>query len=140
MTLFNLIHTIKHIALNQPNVRTFIEGDIYENLNSNPSVNYNCICLTQSNHTTNGDFSQFGFNIFFVGRLVDDMEDNRLQTQSIGIEVINNILKVLEEVYDIEYSNPTFTTFTERFADECAGVYCSVTLITEKEIYCAEGY
>ena len=140
MTLFELIHTIKDIALKQPNIRTFGEGNIYEILNANPSIEYDCVLVTQGTHSTSGEFNNFNLNLFYVSRLVSDLEDNRLQMQSIGIEVLNNILKVLEDVYDIEYNNLTFNTFTERFSDETAGVYCSVTLITEKEIYCSENY
>jgi len=140
MTLFDLIHTIKHIALSQPNVRTFAEGNIYEIMNANPSIEYDCVVATQGTHSTSGDFNNFTLNIFYVSRLVDDMEDNRLQIQSIGIEVLNNILKVLEELYDVEYNNLTFDTFTQKFANECSGVYCTVTLITEKELYCPEEY
>lgn len=140
MTLFELIHTIKDIALQQPNVRSFVEGNIYESLNANPSVEYDCVIATQGTHSTSGEFNNFNLNLFYVSRLVSDLEDNRLQIQSIGIEVLNNILKVLEDFYDIEYNNLTFNTFTERFSDETAGVYCTVTLITEKEIYCGEDY
>ena len=140
MTLFDLIHAIKDVALKQPNVRTFVEGNIYEKLNANPSIEYDCVLVTQGAHSTSGEFNNFNLNLFYVSRLVSDLEDNRLQIQSIGIEVLNNILKVLEDVYDIEYNNLTFNTFTERFSDETAGVYCTVTLITEKEIYCGEDY
>lgn len=140
MTLFDLIHAIKDVALKQPNIRTFGEGNIYDILNANPSIEYDCVLVTQGAHSTSGEFNNFNLNLFYVSRLVSDLEDNRLQIQSIGIEVLNNILKVLEDVYDIEYNNLTFNTFTERFSDETAGVYCTVTLITEKEIYCGEDY
>lgn len=140
MSLYELIYTIKDIALSQPNVRTFSEGDIYELLNGKKDVEYDCVIATQGTHTTSGDFNNFSINLFYVSRLVDNLEENRLQIQSCGIEVLNNILKVLEEVYDVEFENLTFNTFTERFSSECSGVYCSVTLITEKEIYCGEYY
>lgn len=140
MTLLELIHTIKEIALKQPNVRTFGEGNIYDMLNANSSIEYDCVITTQGVHSTSGEFNNFNLNLFYVSRLEGNLEDNRLQIQSIGIEVLNNILKILEDVYDVEFNNLTFNTFTERFADETAGVYCTVTLITEKEIYCGEDY
>ena len=140
MTLYDLIHTIKHISLQQPNVRTFVEGNIYDILNAKKDIEYDCVVATQGTHSTSGEFNNFALNLFYVSRLESDLEDNRLQIQSVGIEVLNNILKVLEEVYDVEYNNLTFNTFTERFSDECAGVYCTVTIITEKELYCGEDY
>lgn len=140
MTLYDLIYAIKYISLKQPNVRSFGEGNIYEILNANPSIEYDCVVVTQGQHSTSGEFNNFSLNLFYVSRLESDLEDNRLQIQSVGIEVLNNIIKVLEEVYDVEYNNLTFNTFTERFSDECAGVYCTVTIITEKELYCGEDY
>lgn len=141
MTLFDLIHAIKDVALKQPNVRTFVEGNIYEALNANPSVEYDVICLTQGQHSQDTQFNYFDFNIFYVSRLVDDLEDNRLQIQSISIEVITNIVQYLIDVYDIEINgNITFNTFNEKFADECAGCYGKITFVVEKEIYCKEDY
>ena len=40
MTLFQIIESLKKIALTQPNVRTATDGDIYEKMNGNPSVRY----------------------------------------------------------------------------------------------------
>jgi hypothetical protein len=140
MTLQETIHKIKDIALKQPNIRTFGEGSIYDILNSTPSVEYGAVVVTQGRHTQDKQFNNFSFSIFYVDRLLSDLEDNRIQIQSIGIEILTNILKVLEEVYDVENQNVSFDVFTQKFQDETAGVYCSVTLITEKELYCGEDY
>lgn len=141
MSLYELIYTIKNIALKQPNVRFFGEGNIYSLLNATPSVEYDAVILTQGQHTQDSQFNYFDFNIFFVSRLVDDLESNRLQAQSIGIEVITNIVQYLIDVYDLETNgNITFNTFSEKFADECAGCYGKITFVVEKELYCGEEY
>lgn len=141
MTLYELIYTIKHIALKQPNVRTFGEGNIYDILNANPSVEYDAVILTQGTHTQDNKFNYFNFNLFYVSRLVDNMENNRLQAQSIGVEVLSNIVQFLNDAYDIELNgNISFNTFTEKFTDECAGVYAKITLVVGKELYCGEVY
>ncbi len=141
MTLYELIHTIKHIALKQPNVRTFGEGNIYDILNANPSVEYDAVILTQGTHIQDDKFNYFNFNLFYVSRLVDDMETNRLQAQSIGIEVLSNIVKILNNAYDIDSNgNITYNTFSEKFKDECAGCYGKITFVVEKETYCEEIY
>jgi hypothetical protein len=141
MTLYELIYTIKNIALKQPNVRTFGEGNIYDILNANPSVEYDAVILTQGTHAQDDKFNYFNFNLFYVSRLVDNLENNRLQIQSISIGVLSNIVQFLSDAYDIELNgNITFNTFTEKFADECAGCYCKITLVVEKETYCGEVY
>lgn len=141
MTLFELIQIIKNIALKQPNVRTFGEGNIYNILNANPSVEYDAVILTQGTHIQDTKFNYFNFNLFYVSRLVDNLETNRLQAHSIGVEVLSNIVQFLSDAYDIELNgNISFNTFTEKFSDECAGVYAKITLVVEKEIYCGEVY
>jgi hypothetical protein len=141
MTLYELIYAIKNIALKQPNVRTFGAGNIYDILNANPSVEYDAVILTRGTHAQDDKFNYFNFNLVYVSRLVDNLENNRLQAQSIGVEVITNIVQYLIDVYDLEINgNITFNTFTEKFADECAGCYGKITFVVEKETYCGEVY
>lgn len=141
MNLYELTQIIKHIALKQPNVRTAKEGSVYDIMNANPAVEYDAVVITQGTHTQDEQFNHFSFNLFYVSRLVDNMENNRLQAQSIGVEVLSNIVQFLNDVYDIENDGDlTFNTFTEKFADECAGCYAKITFVVPKEIYCGEGY
>lgn len=141
MTLLELINIVKNIAIHQPNIRTSEEGSIYEILNGNPSVKYNAFVITQGTHRQDSQFNYFNFNLFCVDRLVDDLESNRTQAQSMAIEMLSNVINTLNEVYDIEIENElNFTTFTEKFKDECAGAYLQVTLIAEKTLYCMDEY
>lgn len=140
MTLLELINIVKNIAIQQPNIRTSEEGSIYEILNGNPSVKYNAFVITQGTHRQDSQFNYFNFNLFCVDRLTDDLESNRTQAQSMAIEMLSNVINTLNEVYDIEVENGlSFTTFTEKFKDECAGAYLQVTLIAEKTLYCMDG-
>ena len=140
MTLLDTIYTLKNIALKQPNIRTAVEGNIYELMNSNPSLEYGVFVITQEAHTSDEGFNNFTFNLFYVDRLVNNLEDNRLQIQSIGIEVLNNIISTFCNVTGCDSTYPTFNVFTQKFKDECSGVYCRITFDVEKEIYCAEEY
>lgn len=140
MNLYETIDILKKIALKQPNVRTAVEGNIYEIMNANPSIEYDGFIITQGTHSQNELFNNFQFNLFYVSRLVDNMEDNRLQIQSIGIEVLSNIVRIFSDIVDSEYNNLTFTTFTQKFADECAGVYLTITFDVLKDLYCPEEY
>lgn len=139
MTLYNLVTIIKDIASNQPNVGSVAEGNIYD-INTNPSVRYANITLTQGTHTQDEIFDHYNFTIFYTDRLVDDMEENRLQIQSIGKEVLSNIIYLLSEQYDIEYQGITIQPFTQRFTDETAGVYFTITFDVPKDIICGEDY
>lgn len=140
MTLFETIHRLKNIALTLPNVRSFVEGNIYENLNGNPSVEYGVIVVTQGRHTRDEYFNYFNFNLFYVDRLVDNMEENKLQIQSIGIEVLTNLIKRFSKENDVDFSNLSFNTFTEKFQDECAGVFATISLHVEADLICDEVY
>lgn len=139
MTLYTLVNTIKEIALKQPNVGSANEGNVYE-INSNPSVQYANVTITQDSHTQDEMYDHYGFTIFYIDRLVDNMEANRLQIQSIGKEVLSNIITILEETYDVEHQEVRFQPFTQKFVDETAGIYVSVTFDTIREIICGEDY
>lgn len=140
MTLYNIIERLKHIASKQPNIRTVFEGSVYENLNANPSIKYSVFGITQTNHREDENFAYYNFSFFYIDRLVDNLETNRLQIQSIGQQVLSNIITIFCDNYDAEFmDNITYYPFTEKFADECSGVYCNVSFQVGKELYCADG-
>ena len=141
MNLFATIDNIKDIGLSQPNVRTAVEGDIYSVMNTTKELKYGVFVITQGQHRSDDNFNYFSFNFFYVDRLVDDLESNRLQIQSIGIQQLDNIIKTFSDEYYVDLNaDITFNTFTQKFADECAGVYCNLTLEVPKDYYCGETY
>ena len=140
MTLLNVIDTIKMFALKHPNINSAYEGNIYDIMNANPQQKYASVVLTQQSHTQDDMYDHYGFNIFYIDRLVDDLEENRLQIQSTGKNMLSNIIKAFCEEFDAECDNISYQTFTERFVDECAGVYCTITIDMVKDIYCTEKY
>ena len=137
MTLKNVVNIIKAVSLEQPTVNQFDEGSVYD-INSNPSNKYANIVLTQREHTETENTYIFNFIIFYVDRLVDNLESNRLDIQSAGINVLSNVFNTLEQEYEFEYIEKRYTTFTQRFTDECAGVYCNVRIEVYKDQMCAE--
>lgn len=139
MNLKNVVDIINHVSMTQPNVRQFGEGSVYD-LNSNPSNKYANIVLTQREHTETEQTFIFNFVIFYVDRLVDDLESNKLQIQSHGIEVLSNIFKTLEQDYDFEIFEKIYTPWTQRFTDECCGVYVNVRIEVYKDLICPELY
>ena len=140
MTLATIIETLKMIALKHPNVNSAYEGNIYEILNANPNNKYASVVITQQSHTTDETYDHYGFVIFYVDRLVDDMEDNRVQIQSCGKSMLGNIINFFCEEFDAECENISFQPFTQRFVDETAGIYSTITIDVPKDVICPEEY
>ena len=137
MTLIEIIKILQDIALTQPNVRTATNGDIYEVMNGNPSVKYGVFHITQNTHQSYDDYDTYGLNLFYLDRNEDD-DANTLQIQSIGKEVIDNIVKIFCEGFDADFPTITFTPFTQRFDDDTAGVFANIQLEVYKDWDCAD--
>ena len=140
MTLYETIDLLKKIALKHPNIGSASEGNIYEYMNANPSVKYGVFFITQGTHSQDEMFNHFEFTLFYVDRLVDDMEENRLQIQSIGKEILSNILTFFCEEFDAECDNITYQPFTQKFVDMTAGIYSTITIDIPKDVICPEEY
>lgn len=139
MNLLQTIRLIERSAALQPGVRTIVRNDIYR-LNACPDVDYGVFAWLQSEHTSEDGSSiiSYNFTFFYADRLTTD-KANELEVQSQGIETLENILRSLPALglYPAGYS---FRAFNERFSDECAGVYCTVTLDAGKDTLCATAY
>lgn len=140
MTLYETIDLLKKIALKHPNIGSASEGNIYEYMNANPSVKYGVFFITQGTHSQDEMFNHFEFTLFYVDRLVDNMEENRLQIQSIGKEILSNILTFFCEEFDAECDNITYQPFTQKFVDMTCGVYSTITIDVPKDVICPEEY
>ena len=139
MTLNQVIKQLQRIALSQHNVRTVGEGDLYRDLNSNPAIKYNVFYVTQNQHQTEGDFDRYSFNLFFISRQEDTEAGNALQLQSIGKEVIENVVKIFcQEYYAEVYGTIYWQSFVQRFADLTAGIYAIITLSVPKDSICID--
>lgn len=140
MTLNEIIDIIKKIGLSQPNVNSSSEGSIYEILNANPSIDYANFHITQNKHTSNNQFITYNFIFFYTDRLMEG-NTNKVAIQSIGIEVLSNVMRTLQAYYeDIDISNTDFQPFTERFSDNCAGVFSNVAIEIPIEYTCEETF
>ena len=136
MTLLQLIHTIEAIAKNQPTINMIVQNDVFR-MNSAPSLKYGVFAWTQGQHSGSVQgLNTFSFSFFYVDRLTEDLS-NQIEIQSVGCTTIGNILRALEE-NDIEVGSYTMQTFNQRFTDECAGVFCNVTLSVAPSYGCAE--
>lgn len=125
MTLLETIRLIEQIASVQPSVNMIVENDVFK-LNNCPDALYGAFAFVQGQHSGSitSDFITYNFSLFYVDRLTAD-HHNQLEAQSVGVTTLDNILRMLDEA-GCEIDSYQFTPFSQRFADECAGVYAQV--------------
>ena len=139
MTLQEVVNTLKNIALTQPMIQAVSDGDVYEKMNGNPSVKYAVFHCTQTTHTSEDGWDNYGLSLFVIDRLMDD-NTNRLEIQSQAKEALINIMRTFCENFDAECSTLTFTPFTQKFTDNTAGVWCNVTVAVMQDYACPYNY
>ena len=138
MTLYNFIHIIERICLSQKNVRSFGEGDLYSFMAS-PSIKYSMMYVTQNQHQRQGDFDLYNINLFYMDRNNNVDADNSLEIQSIGKELIDNVIRIFCEDYDAEVNgNIIYQPFTQSHPDLVSGVYATVTLEVPVDSTCID--
>lgn len=134
MTLYEVVDSFLNIAKNVPNINYVGQGDIYS-LNTLPNVEYGVFFITQTNHQMSENTITYNLTLFYVDRLKAD-GSNKLQIQSQGISTLGNIINLFSlhnDEVDIEY-DIQYTTFLQRFTDECSGVFCNVSVTTDNNV------
>lgn len=139
MTLLGCIRAIEAAALEQPTVKTVVRNDVFR-LNSKPDVKYGVFAWTQGTHYESlaGDTTRYGLTLFYVDRLTSDKR-NQLEVQSTGILTLGNIIRRVAES-GIEAEEWQYQTFNQRFTDECAGAFATVTFAVQGGGECAETF
>ena len=140
MTLQQVIKAFEVVASQQPSVNMIVRNDIFR-LNSKSDARYGVFGWTQGQHSTSADSSMFtySFVFFYVDRLKND-RSNEIEVQSVGIQTLNNILRKLDDIGVFVSSTYNFQTFNQRFLDECAGVFCNVSLQVPVSSICSESF
>lgn len=141
MTLIEIVNEFEKIARKQPNINYVGNGDIYS-LNGLPNIDYSVFFITQSEHQQSENTVTYNLTLYYVDRVIKD-GDNTLSVQSTGMMVLANIINIFNQLnpdvevdYDINY-----TTFTHKFTDDCAGVFCSVSITADADLgICGENY
>lgn len=135
MTIKKLIDVITKTAKKKPNINYVGVGNVYD-LNSKPDVNYSLIYLTYQNSQVNENEIRHNIVMFYIDRMTDDY-DNRLDIQNNGILEITNIVNTIVNLEDVEVDMPmAFTPFNQRFAEDCAGVFTTITFIVDGDGNC----
>ena len=140
MTLQEVIKLFEVVAFQQPSVNMIVQNDIFR-LNSKSDARYGVFGWTQGQHSTSAESSMFtySFTFFYVDRLKHDLS-NQIEVQSVGVQTLDNILRKLDDLGVYVNSTYTFQTFNQRFLDECAGVFCNVSLQVPVSSICSESF
>lgn len=140
MTLLELIKTLEIVASHQPSIKMVVENDVFR-LNNKADARYGVFAFVQGQHTTSIDSNviNYTFTLFYVDRLKND-KSNQIEIQSVGVQTLDNIIRQLEERGVFCEREYTFQVFNQRFLDECAGVFCNVTLSVPVLSLCEESF
>ena len=129
MNLKELNILLKDVALSRKSVNEYNEGDVYQNLNSGEHKYANINFTINSTQVLSNGVVVVNCYLFYIDRLLEDAS-NKLDIWTVGANTLNQILNAAKnnsgEFFD--FSNLTYTNFTEKFADLCAGVYANVDI------------
>lgn len=128
MTLYEVIKTIEAVAGQQPSVNMIVRNDVFR-LNAVPDARYGVFAWLQGQHSTEIDEERtsYSFTFFYVDRLTEN-HGNQIEIQSVGIRTLDNIIRTLDAKGMMVSGTYSFTAFNQRFLDDCAGVFCNVTI------------
>lgn len=137
MMLRDLIRLIEDYKDGNPLIGLVVPNDIFR-LNTLPDVTYPVLGWTQGQHrlTAENGLLYFSLTVFYVDRLLAD-KSNELEIQSAGVAVLTDLVHYLEDAGAFVYGDITLTPFNQRFTDECAGVYASITFELPAETLCS---
>lgn len=140
MTLLELIRTIEVVASHQPSIHMVVENDVFR-LNNKADARYGVFAFVQQQHTTSieSNVITYGFTFFYVDRLKNN-RSNQIEIQSVGIQTLDNIIRELDEMGIYSEMSYSFQVFNQRFLDECAGVFCNVSLSIPVGSVCPESF
>lgn len=138
MTLLDIITSFKELARVKPNINYVGSGDIYQ-LNSLPNIDYSVFFVTQNAHNWTENTITYSLNLYYIDRLLVD-RSNAEEIQNTGILQLQNIINTFNDtIYDVDFSDVNFTPFYHKFADDCAGVYCTIQITAPSILgYCYE--
>lgn len=129
---YNIVDAILTTAKKHKLINDTYYGDIYEFHNSG-NRKYSTFVLTSVNTVEGDDITTYSFNAFVTDRLTDD-KSNLIEVQSLSKTILSQILKeCFENIGDI-----TYTFWTEKFNDLCAGCYASFSVSIPNEFTCTD--
>lgn len=136
--LAQVIAAVERASAQVPTIQMIVRGDAFK-LNACASAKYPAFAWVQGVHTLTEDWRMLrvSLTLFYIDRL-NEQQDNTLQIQSAGVEALADILQRCEGAGVYTDGQITYQPFTQRFADECAGVFANVVLTAPATTLCAD--
>lgn len=137
-TLLQVLRAIEAIAKAQPAIRTVVPNDVLR-LNAMPAAEYGVFAWVQGEHREDLDAGILTvvLSLIYIDRLTADHR-NELEVQSVGIDVLGNILRTAQEAGIYVATTVRYDTFNQRFLDDCAGVFCQAELEVPLDWICQD--
>ena len=139
MNLYRIINDIKSTCMSHRDVQDFHYGDIYdyENTKSLKYINTN-FTLQNISSGLDSDTKTINGVLFCVDRLTDN-GDNKLIAQSRCTDILESIINRLTENYSgWSLENTVYEVFSTKFADLCAGCFCTFSLSVDEDSVCSD--
>lgn len=116
-----------------------VQNNIFR-LNGCTTARYGVFAWEQQTHSGNvsSDWITFSFRFVFADRLTEK-QDNRTEVQSNGISTLTNIVRKLYEL-GLGVSSYSVQPFNQKFNDETAGAYMTVSINVPVDNTCGEAY
>jgi len=113
------------------NLNSFSDNDIYDEW-IKPNIRFSALNVYLQNVVRTESTIQYNVMIYYGDRLLQDCS-NRNAIFDDGVNIILTMLESLPD--DISYDTPVqFTPFEQQFADQLAGIYCTVNFEVPYEI------
>lgn len=122
-----IIRDIMSVAISQPNVNASATGSIYDILNAGKVEQYKAVILTPRTVDIDKNWMTFNGVLFCADRETNDALD-RFAKQGECISTLHNIINTLRDDNDYDIEDETYTVFSERFTDVCAGAYVNLKI------------
>ena len=137
MNISELINIIKDIAVQQMQVHSSFDGDVYENWDSK-EIKYGSVNVALQSITYDGNLCTYSLILYYGDRLLQDKKNVNL-IYSDGVVALQSIINTLEAEYGVDIPQSViYTPFEQKFADYLAGVYATFDVVTESELgYCS---
>lgn len=133
MNLYSVINAVCTGAMRHPFVNSF-HTDIYTMVGNKDDIEYPAFILTQNQHQASADTLIYSFNLLYADRMTDDRR-NACEIQSVGMDVIRELVNYLEDNHDVRISRPVnINTYKDQFADLCAGCVANVSITVANDI------
>lgn len=125
-TYYEFIKLLEYTFLSHPNINNFYTHKF--KLESEDDIDYPAIVVTINSLTVGPSVTTASYNVMYVDRSTPE-RDNTDYVNSLGVQVITEIINKLKYSYDVDITNPlVFQFFRNQFSNACVGVFCTINI------------